>query len=69
MAESETTKINLYNDVTVNGVKYRRGMNVTVPKGSADDIARIDYEAQVKRQELVRQPKEYIAPMGQDPRI
>ncbi len=69
MADNDTTKMNLQNDITVNGVKYHRGMNVEVPKAQADDMARIDYEAQQKRMELVRQPKEYIAPMGQDPRL
>lgn len=44
MAESDTTKLNLHNDVTVNGVRFKAGQNVEVPKKMADDIARIDYE-------------------------
>jgi hypothetical protein len=67
--QGDTTKMNLQNDISVNGVKFRAGMNVEVPKNQADDVARMDYDAQQKRMELVRQPKEYIAPMGQDPRI
>jgi len=44
MAEQETTKINLSNDVTVNGRTFKAGQNVTVPKDQAEDISRIDYE-------------------------
>lgn len=44
MSDLETTTMNLTNDVTVNGIKYRAGNNVTVPKKQADDIARMDYE-------------------------
>lgn len=67
MAIDETTKLNLYNDVTINGVKYRRGANVEVPKKSADQIAEIDYDAQQKRMELIRQPEQYMAPVGINP--
>ncbi len=66
---TETTKMNLQTDITVNGVKYRRGMNVAVPKKQADDIARIDYDAQKAKNDLVRQPKEYISQMGRDVQI
>jgi hypothetical protein len=46
MADSteETTKINLQNDITVNGVRYRAGQGVVVPKKQADDISRMDYD-------------------------
>lgn len=44
MADSDTTKLNLQNDITVNGVQYKAGQNVEVPKAQADDIARIDYD-------------------------
>lgn len=44
MAESDTTNMHLSNDITVNGVKYKAGQNVIVPKGQADDIARIDHD-------------------------
>jgi len=65
----ETTSMNLQNNVTINGRKFTKGMNVIVPKGQADDIARIDYNAQQAQNNLVRQPKEYIAPMGRDVQI
>lgn len=42
--ESETTTINLHNDIRVNGVLYPKGQGVKVPKRSADDIARMDFE-------------------------
>jgi hypothetical protein len=41
---SETTKMNLINDITVNGITYRSGHNVEVPKKQADDLARMDHE-------------------------
>lgn len=41
-----TTRMNLIHDVTVNGVTYRKGNNVEVPKKQADDIARIDHDHQ-----------------------
>jgi hypothetical protein len=44
MADSETTKINLQNDITVNGRTFKAGTNVEVPKSQADDVARMDYE-------------------------
>jgi hypothetical protein len=69
MATEETTTMNLQNNIKVNGVTYTRGMKVTVPKAQADDIARIDYEAVQAQMNLVKQPREYVAPMGQDPRI
>jgi hypothetical protein len=43
MADQETTKMNLTNDVTVNGVKYHAGRGVEVPKAQADNIAEIDH--------------------------
>lgn len=42
--ESETTTINLHNDITINGTRYSKGQSVRVPKAQADDIARMDYE-------------------------
>lgn len=44
MADVETTKINLSNDVTVNGRVYKAGRGVEVPKAQAEDIERIDHE-------------------------
>lgn len=44
MAESETTTVNLHNDITVNGITYKKGQSVKVPKKQADDISRMDYE-------------------------
>jgi hypothetical protein len=41
---SDTTKINLTNDITVNGRTYKAGSSVEVPKAQADDIARMDYD-------------------------
>jgi len=40
----KTTKMNLSHDITVNGITYPAGQNVTVPKRQADDLARMDYE-------------------------
>ena len=45
MADSnETTTMNLINDITVNGKKYKAGERVIVPKAQADDLARMDHE-------------------------
>lgn len=44
MADVETTKINLSNDITVNGRKFNAGKNVEVPKVQADDISRMDHD-------------------------
>lgn len=44
MADTDTTNMNLTNDITVNGKKYHAGTNVIVPKNQADDIARMDHE-------------------------
>lgn len=44
MSDQATTKINLSNEITVNGKKYPAGQGVEVPKDQADDIARMDYE-------------------------
>ena len=52
--ESQTTTVNLHNDITVNGVKYRAGQGVKVPKDQADDIARIDYNHQQYKENLHR---------------
>lgn len=41
---TETTKINLHNPITVNGITYPAGQNVEVPKRQADDLSRMDYE-------------------------
>lgn len=46
VGSTETTRINLANSVTVNGITYPAGKNVEVPKKQADDIARIDYDHQ-----------------------
>jgi hypothetical protein len=46
VGSTETTKINLVNSVTVNGITYPAGQHVEVPKKQADDIARIDYDHQ-----------------------
>jgi hypothetical protein len=67
--QGDTIGVNLQSNIKVNGVLYPRGMNVKVPKKQADDIARMDYEATQAQMNLVRQSKEYMAPMGQDPRI
>ena len=65
--QGDTTRMNLTNDISINGVKYHRGANVEVPKKSADDLARIDYDANQKRMELIRQPQDYTAPIGINP--
>ena len=45
MADSnETTTMNLINDITVNGTRYKAGERIIVPKAQADDIARMDHE-------------------------
>lgn len=49
---NETTTMNLHNDVQINGKHYRAGQKVEVPKESADDIARIDYEHQKYKDNL-----------------
>lgn len=41
---SDTIKMNLTNDITVNGVKFKAGHNVEVPKAQADDLARMDHD-------------------------
>lgn len=41
---SEETTINLSNDITVNGVRYKAGQGVRVPKNQAEDISRMDHE-------------------------
>lgn len=46
MSDSDTTKMNLQNDITVNGQTFKAGQNVEVPKKQADDVARMDYEHQ-----------------------
>jgi hypothetical protein len=65
--QGDTTTINLSNQIKVNGITYPKGMRVEVPKAQADDIARIDYDANVQKELLVRQPKEYMAQAGIDP--
>lgn len=71
MADTETIKMNLMNDLrttNLNGSKtFLKGMNVEVPKSMADDLARRDYEATKAKQDLVRQPKEYVVPVGTNP--
>jgi len=59
MADSDTTKVNLQNDVTVNGRTFKAGQNVEVPRSQADDIARIDYDReQVKAKMMTKQTYE-----------
>lgn len=41
---SDTTSMNLSNDITVNGRTFKKGQRVDVPKAQADDIARMDFE-------------------------
>lgn len=65
--QGDTTTMNLQNNITVNGKTYPRGMRVTVPKASADDIARIDYDAVQQQMNLVKQPSTYVAPEGINP--
>jgi hypothetical protein len=65
--QGDTTTMRLGNAVTVNGVRYNPGLKVTVPKAQAEDLERIDYEAQESKNNLVRQPKEYMAQAGIDP--
>lgn len=50
----ETTTMNLHNDVQVNGVRYRAGQGVKVPKSQADDISRIDYDHQKYKENLMK---------------
>lgn len=54
MADNETTTVNLTNDITVNGVTYKAGQKVEVPKSSADDIARMDHEHQQYKDTLMK---------------
>lgn len=42
--QSETVKVNLQSDVQVNGVTYKKGQGVEVPRAQAEDISRIDYD-------------------------
>lgn len=65
--QGDTTTMRLGNKVTVNGVTYHPGLKVTVPKAQAEDLERIDWEAQESKNNLVRQPKEYMAQAGIDP--
>jgi uncharacterized protein (DUF1684 family) len=67
--ESTTTKLNLMNDVTVNGKSYQAGQNVEVPKAQADDIARIDYDNQKYQNNLVKSQKFVGSRPGADPRV
>lgn len=60
---TETTRMNLMHDVTINGVKYPRGRNVEVPKRQADDIARIDHDHQEQLNAL-HVKREYISNAG-----
>lgn len=55
--ESESTTLNLRNDVTINGVKYRAGRNVRVPKAQAADIERIDFEHDEYKSNLMKRRK------------
>lgn len=69
MAESDTTRINLMNDVTVNGREFKAGHNVEVPKVQADDISRIDYDNQQYQNNLVKSRKFVGTRPGADPRV
>lgn len=51
---SASTTVNLQNDVTINGVTYKRGQKVEVPKHQAEDISRIDYEHSQYKENLHR---------------
>lgn len=61
------TTVNLSNPITVNGKRYNKGMGVKVPQASADDIMRMDYEANEQKANLVRQPQEFSAQAGINP--
>jgi hypothetical protein len=52
--QSESVGVNLINDIEVNGVKYRKGQNVQVPRSQADDIQRIDYDHQQYKDNLLK---------------
>jgi hypothetical protein len=39
-----TTKMRLSNDLTVNGIKFKAGNSVEVPKRQAADLERMDFE-------------------------
>jgi hypothetical protein len=65
--QGDTTTMNLSNAIRVNGVLYPKGMKVEVPKAQADDIARMDYEANEQKANLVRQPQQFMGPAGINP--
>jgi hypothetical protein len=65
--QDETTTMNLQNSITVNGVTYARGMKVVVPKDQADNLSEIDFRAQEQKNNLVRQPQEYMGQAGTNP--
>lgn len=46
MSDTDTTTITLQHEITHNRVKYKPGMRVVVPKASAEDILRMDYDYQ-----------------------
>ena len=50
----QTTTMNLSTDIVVNGVKYKAGRGVTVPKAQADDLSRMDYEHQQYKDGLMK---------------
>lgn len=51
---AETTTMNLSNDIVVNGVRFKAGHNVIVPKKQADDVSRMDYEHQKYKDGLMK---------------
>lgn len=46
MSDTDTTTITLHHEITHNMKKYKPGMRVVVPKASAEDILRMDYDYQ-----------------------
>lgn len=56
MAASETTTINLHNDITISNTKgtfrFKKGQGVSVPKDMASDIERMDYEHEEYKRKL-----------------
>lgn len=53
---SETTTINLHNDITISNAKgtwrFKKGQDVKVPKEMASDVARMDYEHEEYKRKL-----------------
>lgn len=53
---SETTTVNLHNDITISNTRgtfrFSKGQGVKVPKDMADDVARMDYEHEEYKRKL-----------------